>query len=246
MAEADKLREMINNADDDADDIQDSIDQVEEQIAEWQEKQDALEHTLDSCCYDSTTGLVPVLLPTKGTSVVTYNNFSISNAEDWLVGDIELDNDDIAKDDITVLGGNTFECDNDHSTEFAIGQIIGFHFIAGEESGGKSAVQTVDYNVTTSGKTTVILEDSVLDSTSVSAIIPTYVYEGIGWDSDSEIQDRIDEFDFAYDYIMKPMDATGTYGTQANIANLNIAKQLLTANKNKVEDSKTALEKFAS
>jgi hypothetical protein len=246
MGEADKLKEMIDNAPQESEDTQASIDQVDEQIAEWQEKQDALEFTMDECCYNVDAGIVHGLLPTKADAVATYDDFSNTNAAEWLAGDAELDNNDGLKDDITKLSATQFECDNDHSSEFSVSQTVGFVFNNTNKSGTKSDIQAVDYNITTLLKTTVTLNDGVLTSTPISSIIPSYVYNGIGWDSDADIQARIDEFAYSYNHVTEPMGTAGTYGTEDNIAKLNMAKQLLTANKGVIDGRADSLGTFSS
>lgn len=239
--ESDKLKEMVDNADSDAADIQSSIDGVSDQIAEEQAKQDALEFAMDSCINDTTSGLTYALLPLKDDYVRTYGNYGVSNAEDWVVCDIKLDNDDPALDDITYVSDNEFTCVDDYSSVFPVGQVVVF------DLGGTSVqaeVDDVEFDGTAT--TTVTLDDSVLTSGVIIAAIPTYIYGGIGWDGDPDIQARIDEFAFAYDYKIQPLGSGGTYGTQDKIAKLGDAKSLLTNTKNKIADSKTKLAQFAS
>lgn len=61
---------------------------------------------------------------------------------------------------------------------------------------------------------------------------------------DSSVQDKYDEFVEVVDYIHHPMGFTGMYGTAANIANLNNAKGVLEASKQKFIDSQNKLARF--
>lgn len=68
---------------------------------------------------------------------------------------------------------------------------------------------------------------------------------GIGWDDDQQIIDYIDKFDFGWDYIHHQIGLTGTFGIQSRIDQLETAKGLLVANKNKIENSKSVFEDYA-
>lgn len=63
---------------------------------------------------------------------------------------------------------------------------------------------------------------------------------------DTIIDDYKTNWDFAHDYIVKPVGLTGTYGTQDNIAKLTSSIGLLTSNKTKVNDSVAIFSQFVS
>jgi len=81
-----------------------------------------------------------------------------------------------------------------------------------------------------------------IDSTGTT--IYEYYPDQINWDDSTAILDLIQKFNFGYDYIIHPLGVDGTYGLQPKVDQLNNAKTLLTANKTKIQDSKTEFEPF--
>jgi hypothetical protein len=63
---------------------------------------------------------------------------------------------------------------------------------------------------------------------------------------DTTIDDLVNDFDFANDYLTRPLTDGASYGLKPYKNNLVDAKSLLTENKTKIADSKTALEDYAS
>lgn len=162
-----KLREMINNADQQTEDIDSSVDQIDTQLTELQSQHDAIrEGLLDVITSDMTSYL-------EITKIVEVGGYSVIYDPDF----------------------------------------------------GESTVTTF----------------YILDSTG--GVL--YEYEGIGWDSDTQIIDWVDKFDFGYDYLTHPLGITGTYGLNDRITQLNNAKALLGLNKTKITDSKTVFEDYA-
>lgn len=238
---ADTLKDMVDSAASDAADVQTSINSVDDQIADLQEKQAALEYTMSSSCDD----LENDLLPDKGDMVHTYGDFGVSNATDWYVADIDLDNTDTTStNNVTYISSTQFTCDGNQTTKFPSGETILF------DEGGTTSHTTItisEYDTTSYiGLTLVTVDDAVIPSGVEKVGVLTYEYNGVGWDSDSEIQSRIDEFDFAYDYKTQPVGLGGTYGTEDMIAKLSGAKGLLTSNRDKLADSETKLARHAS
>lgn len=87
------------------------------------------------------------------------------------------------------------------------------------------------------------ISDWTIDST---AGVPIYAYEGVGWDSDATIIKLIDDYDFGNDYLTRPLTSGATYGLIPYKTNLNSAISILTENKDKVDDSITYLEDYAT
>ena len=56
-----------------------------------------------------------------------------------------------------------------------------------------------------------------------------------GWDSNAQVIELISNWNYGYDLLTKELDANGTYGLYAQIANINVSINLLTINKNKAE-----------
>ena len=63
---------------------------------------------------------------------------------------------------------------------------------------------------------------------------------------DTTIDDLVNDYAFANDYLTRPLTDGASYGLKPYKANLNTARSLLTQNKNKIAASKTALEDYAS
>ncbi len=161
-----KLREMINNCDQQVEDIDNSINQINSQLSELNEQYDAIRQMLDDITSDTTSYLEDIKIFEVNGSSITYDS------------------------------------------DFGDSTVSSFH---------------------------------ILDSTSN----PIYEFEGIGWDDDTSIQTWIIQFDFSYDYLVHSLGITGTYGINDRINQLENAKDLLTLNKSKIENSKTVFEDYA-
>jgi hypothetical protein len=168
---SDKLREMINNADDQIVGIDDSTSQIITQIEEYENQRDAIQYELmDQISFiDLSSYLVITKVPEKGGpgGYITFGgDYGITNVINWIV----------------------------------------------------------------------------FDGTNV----PVYEYNSVGWDGDSTIVNFIDQWNFGYDYIHRTFGLTGTYGLQAKIDQLYNALTLLQINREKISDSKTVFENYAS
>jgi hypothetical protein len=69
---------------------------------------------------------------------------------------------------------------------------------------------------------------------------PTYVWDDVysltvNWDSNVQVIKIIADWDYGYDLLNKALSATGTYGLYAQIANIDVAITLVTANKAKLD-----------
>jgi len=73
-----------------------------------------------------------------------------------------------------------------------------------------------------------------------------YAYEGTGWDNDAQIISWVNDFDFGNDYLTRPLESGATYGLIPYKDNLNSAISILTNNKDKIDDSVSYLEDYAS
>ena len=73
----------------------------------------------------------------------------------------------------------------------------------------------------------------------------TVVYSYIPGD-DTTIDKLANDFNFANDYLTRPLTSGASYGLKPYKSNLITAKNLLTENKDKIAASKTALEGYAS
>ena len=80
----------------------------------------------------------------------------------------------------------------------------------------------------------------IIDSTANTM----YEYKGNNWDNDPFIEKLVSDYEFANDYLTRPLVTGASYGLIPNRDNLIFAKGLLTANKNKIEDSPDYLEDY--
>ncbi len=84
---------------------------------------------------------------------------------------------------------------------------------------------------------------ALIDSTTLN---PVYQYEGVGWDSDTDIINFVNEWNFGNDYLTRPLTTGASYGIRPYIAALEDARSILEENKAKLEESETVFEGFAS
>jgi len=80
----------------------------------------------------------------------------------------------------------------------------------------------------------------VYDSTG----IPVYEWYSIGWDNNPTIIDLESKWQFGLDNINHPIGITGTYGLQPMVDQLENAKGLLVANREKLLSSKSVFEDY--
>jgi len=231
MAETDVLNDMMADAVDAVVAAEESIEALDAKIAEEQEKQEALEFVMDNCCTD----LVDNLLPHKGSVVYTYADFNLTNATDWYVGEYQSIN-------AVQSSPTTFIVPDNVTGSFSTGQVVLF-FDGVDHT--HSTVNNSSYDSGPPSETTIEMNESVVPGTIIDVAFPTYVYEGIGWDSDEEIQARIDEYNYSYDFVIKPVGLEGTYGTQDMIAKLTDAKGMVESNKNKAADAGNKLARYS-
>jgi len=85
-----------------------------------------------------------------------------------------------------------------------------------------------------------IYDFSILDSTA--NVI--YQYLGINWDSDDNIILRVDDFDFANDYLTRPLDSGATYGLTPMRNIKSAAKSIVSTNIGKIENSIEIFERY--
>jgi hypothetical protein len=69
---------------------------------------------------------------------------------------------------------------------------------------------------------------------TIPAWLDTYSLT-VNWDNNAQVIELISNWNYGYDLLTKELDASGTYGLYAQIANINVSINLLTINKNKAE-----------
>ena len=243
---SDKIREMVDGYPDEIDNLQKSIDSLNAQTADLQEQRTALElGMLEVIAQDQ---LVDVLLPAKTTSpsdayIYTFGNFgsygSSGNATDWQVYQL-----------ITKAPASTF-------TQFSPSafKIVGENYTGqlspGDKifvtNGGVFAGPATTTTVTlTAGDTFVECNASIVAANVNGVWKLVYEYLGVGWDSDPNIQKEIDDYAFAIDHLHKDLGTGGTYGIIALTDALTVGKNIVQANKDKIEGAETTYDRFGT
>ena len=148
--------------------------------------------------------------------------------------------------DIIFKTSSQFICRGDKESVFKKDDDIGFTLTDTKEYSivASDSVYTPDDSLNPfplSDFTTVDISDSVLDS-SLSEV---WKFETSYTPGDSTIDELVNQWNFAHDYIVTPLGlATGTYGTQDNIAKLTDAKNMLNTNKAKVDNTSASFGPF--
>lgn len=73
-----------------------------------------------------------------------------------------------------------------------------------------------------------------------------YEYEGVNWDSDATIITYVEDYAFGNDYLTRPLTSGAAYGIRPYISSLNDALDILNENKDKIDESITVFENYAS
>jgi hypothetical protein len=234
------LQEMIDAAPAASEAIETSIAQIQVQIDTFQEKQDAMKTGVGN---EAASRLESYLIGTKYTPVEDYHQYKgpTYNAIETAGGTI-TDWKIYERQDLTGLNyisNITFECEGDQTLIFATGVFVAFTLVSPEKTYSKVVSSSYDAGT---DKTEVEIEDGVLTAALSEALILKYTYS-LG--DDTTVDEIKTQWDFAHDYIVTPLGlATGTYGTQDNIAKLTDAKNMLATNKAKVDNSVAVFNEF--
>ena len=233
------LQDQIDSADDRAAQKQDQIDNMQVQIDAKQEEQNAYRDVMITIESEVNTYLL-----SQGDWVFEFDNYftgTLNSIDDNLT-DWELYT--ILNNDPTYTSPTEFSAIiNNNDNRFDIGNTLYFK--------SSSPTLPIPYGV-------VFNNISVpYDSTSVTATITMNMTEGtipatldaiidiVSIGSPTYLTDRYSEFNFYNDYIHHPLGSSGSYGTKETIAALTNAKNLLTADKNKIIVSKTVFSNRA-
>ncbi len=84
---------------------------------------------------------------------------------------------------------------------------------------------------------------AIIDTTTAATI---YEYEGTGWDDSTAITTFVTNWNFGNDYLTRPLTTGASYGIRPYKDALEDAKDILNANKDKIEQSEDVFEGFAS
>jgi hypothetical protein len=217
---------------------QNSIDNIDVQLADLTAKQGALNSVLSTITTDMTVTLLPAKakqLPEYTPYVYSYGGYGATNVSEWVVYSIM--NISVTREDDT-----SFYAPSGTSLYFPGGTVITV-----DDGGAVSG--WLDFTVssyTPSGASGLVtVSGNVLPGTIVRVLEKTYVYGGIGWDSDATITENINDFVFTYDHLTQPLGLGGTYGINDMITKLGIGRGILVINKAKYTGSLTTYDRFA-
>ena len=232
-----KIQDMLDGYDDKIAGLDANISQINDQILDVQEQQDALKSTLDTIESE-----IFIFLETKGDWVFTYANYYSgildigSNVTDWEVYDIIAD--DAIYENIT-----EFIVPGDQESSYPPNLLIYFKSNSQPHPVPYGPVLTSTYD-SIDDETMIVMNmtEGDIPSNLVELITLVYKKNGIGWDNDSYLTTRFDEFNFNNDYIHKPFtDFEGMYGTKPMIDSLSIGKNTLQGSRDKYDESKIKL-----
>ena len=229
------LRQMILDAPAQVDSIDLSIDMLDIQIADFQAKQDALKN---SVCDKVALDLETYLIGTKFTPITNYYMYKGVNFNQSLLSSgsiIDWKTYKVLSFGASFVAVDTFSCTGDKTGIFTMGADLSLLL------GGGRVYSTVLSSSFNGAITEVILNDAIVTNPITSIWVLEYSYSP---GDDLIIDGHKTNWDFAHDYIILPMGMTGTYGTQDNIAKLNIGKSLLNANRTKINNSIVILTPF--
>jgi len=231
------LKGMVIDAPGQTGQLETGVESLDEQIATFQDKQDSLQNNV---CTKVATDLESYLIGVKFEPFSNYDMYKGGNYNQALSSDGSIVDWKvyllIPTVNLTSNNPDEFECDDDLTGSFPDGTDV--QIILGGSTKVHSTVASTSF---LGGITTVTLDDEVCDNTISSVYIFHYQYLA---GDDSTIDDFKTNWDFAHDYIIQPLGESGSYGTQDNIAKLNMAKNMLQSDITKIGDSATILEPF--
>ncbi len=239
------LQSMIDSAPAKSADIASSIAAIDAQIADFQAKQDAMKQGVGDVATTRLEDYLKTLYPAANhhqRNGTTYNKIETAGGTltDWKIYKL------LVLTDIIFKTSSQFICRGDKESVFKKDDDIGFTLTDTKEYSivASDSVYTPDDSLNPfplSDFTTVDISDSVLDS-SLSEV---WKFETSYTPGDSTIDELVNQWNFAHDYIVTPLGlATGTYGTQDNIAKLTDAKNMLNTNKAKVDNTSASFGPF--
>lgn len=229
------LKEMILNAPEQVASFEESLSNINSQISELTKVQTSLTRICNTVITDFETYLLDTKFPGEDYYMYkgeNYNQFlSITGSfTDWIIYKIrDLEN-------LTYIGEDTFSCDGDQTDIFTEG--IQVSVIDESDTRVYGTVKESSFG---GAVTEITLNESVLTGSLSSVWSHEYSYVN---GDDSTIDNDKTNWDFSHNYLVQPLGTSGTYGILANISQMNIAKDLLTSNKTKINSSISIFQEF--
>jgi hypothetical protein len=227
---SDELRTFINNVPTKVAEIDASLAGIQEQIDILTDLQTAINDGILDVAGNNMTDLLEAKRISLGAGTVrTWGDYGVIHMEEFVIYTINSPG--------FVLTGGGFIVDGDMTGVYTAGLRI-----AGS-TGVPGNVTSSVYNFPTTDDTTVLTPMDPIGS-HVGPV--AYEFEGVGWDSDSDIIAQMDAFDDGYDHLTRVLSGSATYGIDDMIAKLNIGKTIQGNNKAKLETVETVYEPFAT
>jgi len=128
-----------------------------------------------------------------------------------------------------------FKCDGDQTQIFRSGILISY--LLDNNVRGFATIES-SYYLNSYTFVTITTQSISLNSYLTSVWLQTNI------SNDNNLTEFYNNWNFTHDYIWKTMDETGTYGIYELKSNLEIGKNILAYNKNKLEDSLNVFSKY--
>ena len=219
------IKEMIIDAPGQVIKLDSSIDNIDDQISEFEAKRDSIK---GSVCDKVATSLESYL----NSKFIPSSNYYIKKGENY---NQSLDTSG------SIIDWKIYEIINIDATCSSETEFITIDNTTSNFIRTYSTVKSSTYDPE-ENQTTVVINDSVLNPSTFSEIWK-FKYSFLPGD-DLTIDEYKSQWDFGHDYLILPMGTSGTYGILDNIEKLKLAKNLLLSNKTKINDSITILEPF--
>jgi hypothetical protein len=119
---------------------------------------------------------------------------------------------------------------------------FGTHFEGTYNDVSYTNISEVYYDGTSSSTHVIVKDPIIKESNDV-----LFLYKASFWDPADKLTSKLQsKWEFAHDYIVRPMGPQGTYGLNDMIDKLSMAKGMMAANISKYQDSKKILYPFAN
>lgn len=250
MAAKDVLKEMYDNADTQAEGAEESSDILDTQIENLESQMDAIKtamtdviaETFETYIVGDKYSSLEYILYTGSLYNDVYDEGGVGNLTDWIVYKNTLDNITVGRTQFTYISSSSFSVYGDFTTIFPTSLDIAFgcRLSDGYDTLDYAVVSTSSYDTTT-GETIVNFTGGTLLYLHNVIFISYATYND---PTDEQIDNFITQWEFGHDYIVHPLDSTGSYGLQDMRDKLVIAKGLMDANAAKYTESKTQFEPF--
>jgi len=244
---ADVLRDMIIQTEQQEEEMNKSISNIDDQIADLQKKQNGMRDGYCTPIMRELNAYLESLYPPPNylaCGTILYNDstnqYGTGNLTDFYVLQKKISNSEW-----TMLSSSRIRLTGDRRSTFSGYSLCAFGTVSGSTLSNQSMGSSfsVSYDAS-SNYTYVQCSYGIIQSSH------NWMYFGIvrsyNNPSDSNVNGYVDRWEYGHDYICKEISTTGTYGTKDMMAKLNTSKSLLNSNKTKIVNSRTKFEPYAT